>query len=86
MKTWRTRLRRRMLRGRDVVRCFYCHKVVSAGEATIDHLIPLSRGGERFESNAVIACRWCNSHKSDMEYGEFLASKVYASRVRSIAA
>lgn len=86
MRTWRTRLRRRMLRGRAVVRCFYCHHALSASEATIDHIVPVSRGGERFESNAVIACHWCNCHKSDMDYGEFLASKMFASRVRGIAA
>jgi len=40
--------------------CAYC-----GGEGgTIDHVIPLSRGGEHGDTNVVGACRRCNSSKS----------------------
>jgi hypothetical protein len=33
--------------------------------ATVDHIVPLSRGGEHTEENAQAACLRCNSAKHD---------------------
>jgi 5-methylcytosine-specific restriction endonuclease McrA len=41
-------------------RCAYCHKKT---ELSVDHIIPLSRGGTNDISNIVPACLECNSHK-----------------------
>jgi 5-methylcytosine-specific restriction endonuclease McrA len=43
--------------------CAYCYKPFSADELTIDHMIPLSRGGTNTIDNLVPACRSCNSRK-----------------------
>lgn len=40
--------------------CFYCQQ---SGEMTLDHLIPLVRGGRTSIGNLVSACRSCNSSK-----------------------
>lgn len=40
--------------------CIYCG---SRENLTLDHLIPLSRGGPDTPDNAVMACRSCNSSK-----------------------
>lgn len=42
--------------------CFYCHKV---GKMTIDHVVPISRGGRHSIGNLVSACKPCNSSKHD---------------------
>ncbi len=58
--------------------CYYCHKPLGRREKTIDHKIPLSRGGEHTYSNLVVACKQCNNDKSDMtenEYYEYLNDK-----------
>lgn len=48
----------RVLR-RDSYRCRWC-----GAEATeCDFVVPLSRGGERSDSNAVAACRRCNASR-----------------------
>lgn len=39
--------------------CFYC----PATADTIDHLLPLVRGGSNFEGNLVPCCKTCNSSK-----------------------
>jgi 5-methylcytosine-specific restriction endonuclease McrA len=39
--------------------CVYCSNLAT----TVDHVIPLSRGGTNFEGNLVPACRSCNSSK-----------------------
>ena len=43
-------------------RCFYCKKKV---RLTIDHVTPLSRGGQHVAENIVPACRNCNARKRD---------------------
>lgn len=40
-------------------RCTYCDRPA----ATVDHVVPLVRGGTNFEGNLVPACRACNSGK-----------------------
>lgn len=43
-------------------RCFYC---CCGGPMTMDHVIPLVRGGRHTIGNVVPACRSCNSSKQD---------------------
>jgi len=51
---------------RDGYRCQYCGVSVAAlGEATADHIIPSSLGGEDVADNLRTACRPCNSTKKD---------------------
>ena len=45
--------------------CFYCERILFAGEATVDHFIPTSRKGPDHWWNRVPACQKCNSEKSD---------------------
>jgi len=44
-------------------RCFYCHRRMM--RLTIDHVIPLSKGGTHTKENLVPACQSCNSRKSN---------------------
>jgi len=46
---------------RDYFTCHYC----SQPATTIDHLIPISKGGTDEASNCVAACVQCNSGKRD---------------------
>ena len=51
---------------RDNWTCHYCQKLLKNSDATVDHLVPLSRGGDRLnQDNLVAACRSCNSSKKD---------------------
>lgn len=45
-------------------RCAYCDKQLGQ-KVTIDHVIPVSRGGKHSIDNVVPACRSCNSKKRD---------------------
>jgi 5-methylcytosine-specific restriction endonuclease McrA len=43
--------------------CHYCRGQVGASGLTMDHLIPLIRGGRSVRGNMVPACKDCNSKK-----------------------
>lgn len=46
--------------------CYYCRKPFTAErKATLDHVIPLAKGGAHDISNLVLACRPCNAGKRD---------------------
>ncbi len=56
---------RRVLFCRDGWRCAYCGREGGTGDLTVDHVKPLSRGGEHAWDNVVASCRRCNHRKGD---------------------
>lgn len=44
--------------------CFYCDCKLNKKNWTIDHVIPISRGGSNWPENIVLACGPCNFSKS----------------------
>lgn len=59
------KLTRRNLLVRDGFKCQYTGEPVSPSEATIDHVVPQSRGGKTTWDNVVIACIDANRRKAD---------------------
>lgn len=56
-------------------RCHYCAAIFAPEELTMDHLVPLSRGGKASRNNVVPACKDCNSRKKyllPIEWEEYL--------------
>jgi 5-methylcytosine-specific restriction endonuclease McrA len=57
--------------------CYYCGNKFKPAELTMDHLIPVARGGKSVSGNLVPACKECNSKKKyllPMEWEEYLGS------------
>jgi 5-methylcytosine-specific restriction endonuclease McrA len=57
-------------------RCHYCSCSVPAKSLTMDHVVPLSRGGRTTKGNVVPACKTCNTAKKQllpMEWEAYLA-------------
>ncbi len=55
--------------------CHYCGKQVPPKELTLDHIVPLVRGGRSTKGNCVPACKECNSKKQSLlpiEWEEYL--------------
>jgi hypothetical protein len=57
---------REMVYKRDNYRCRYCGEQVIRATATIDHVIPYSKGGKTELNNLVTACDECNLIKHDL--------------------
>jgi 5-methylcytosine-specific restriction protein A len=43
--------------------CHYCGKKVPARALTMDHIVPIIRGGKSTKGNVVPACKECNTKK-----------------------
>lgn len=53
--------------------CAYCHVLLTPETRTLDHIVPLSRGGKHAIDNVVAACRSCNGSKQDAMLPEWRA-------------
>jgi hypothetical protein len=63
---------------RDGWSCRYCGEHLDAATATLDHVIPVSRGGTNDAENLATSCMMCNSIKSGRTLDE-VASLILAS-------
>lgn len=50
---------------RDNYECQYCGEKLAKGQCTLDHIIPVSKGGKNRWENSVCACKKCNSEKGN---------------------
>jgi 5-methylcytosine-specific restriction endonuclease McrA len=46
-------------------KCHYCMKSLKKDECTMDHVLPILRGGRSTKGNVVISCKDCNNRKKD---------------------
>jgi 5-methylcytosine-specific restriction enzyme A len=56
-------------------KCYYCDSPVPPKDLTMEHIVPISRGGKSTKSNVVPACKECNTKKKyllPVEWEEFL--------------
>ena len=57
--------------------CHYCGRQVGPKELTMDHVVPLARGGLSIKSNLAAACKTCNTKKKTLlpqEWEEYMES------------
>lgn len=50
---------------RDLYTCQYCNTPYTKSNLTLDHVIPISKGGKTEWNNIVSACNPCNANKAD---------------------
>ncbi len=60
--------------------CHYCGKKFKGADLTMDHVIPLARGGTSAQGNIVPACRSCNQEKKLATPVDELLKQVAAER------
>lgn len=66
------RLTKRNVYLRDNYICQYCGERLHDKNCSIDHVIPVSKGGKNRWDNLTTSCRLCNSYKSD----KFIKPKI----------
>ncbi len=51
--------------------CAYCFTTLSMKNATLEHVVPRSKGGRDHKSNFKTSCLACNALKADMSESAF---------------
>lgn len=80
------RMVRTLLFKRDGNHCVYCNVTLSHKTATIDHVIPLAKGGSRKSfSNLLLCCEPCNREKANQSMREFLKARKEETEIKKAA-
>jgi len=58
--------------------CHYCGQKLPREELTMDHIVPVSRGGTSTKGNVVPCCKQCNSDKKYLTPVEMLLRKKFS--------
>ncbi len=56
--------------------CHYCGKKFPPEELTLDHIVPVARGGRSTKGNLVVCCRSCNQEKKFLTPAELLLRRL----------
>lgn len=62
---------------RDRGRCFYCQQRLHRDNYTLDHKLPVSRGGGTNIKNVVLSCYWCNVDKGSLTTDEYQYKQLH---------
>lgn len=65
---WRQQLGKRI--------CYHCQAQFSPKDLTMDHLIPIVRGGKSTKNNCVPSCKDCNSKKGHKTRAEMALEEL----------
>jgi len=52
--------------------CHYCNKNFNAKDLTMDHVLPIVRGGKSTKGNIVACCKQCNNDKKYLTPAEMI--------------
>lgn len=57
---------------RDGYKCHYCEKQLTRFSATLDHIQPVSKGGDNSFENLITACLHCNAERGNKPVMDFV--------------
>ena len=68
---------------RDNFRCQICGSTASDGvKLHVDHIVPVSKGGEYTKANIIPSCRSCNASKNNSDFCKWYKTKDFYSKDR----
>ncbi len=56
--------------------CHYCGQTFEPTELTMDHILPVVRGGKSVKSNCVPCCKECNNEKKYLTPAEMILREL----------
>ena len=56
-------------------KCIYCKQHLTDENTTVDHIIPISKGGNNCQVNLTICCMNCNNERGNSDFYTYLKLK-----------
>lgn len=56
--------------------CHYCGEKFPQSELTLDHIVPVARGGRSTRGNMAVCCRQCNMEKKYLTPAEMILRQL----------
>jgi 5-methylcytosine-specific restriction endonuclease McrA len=56
-------------------KCIYCKTKLTLENATTDHIVPISEGGNNSQVNLIVCCERCNSDRGNSNFYDYLKIK-----------
>jgi len=56
-------------------KCLYCETKLSDVNATADHIIPISNGGNNCQVNLIVCCKDCNNERGNISFATYISMK-----------
>jgi CRISPR/Cas system Type II protein with McrA/HNH and RuvC-like nuclease domain len=56
-------------------RCLYCDSKLTIDNATADHIVPISEGGNNCQVNLVVCCKDCNNERGNLDFRYYMSIK-----------
>lgn len=63
--------------------CHFCGEKFPPEELTMDHLLPVARGGKSTRGNVVVCCKECNNEKKYLTPAEMILRQMEKDQQRS---
>ena len=60
----------------DKGECHYCHGKFPPEELSMDHIVPVARGGRSVKGNVVPCCKECNNRKKYLTPAEIIMEQL----------
>lgn len=80
-----SRTKKRRLFGSNIIMpCVFCNIKLTFDYATIDHIIPHSKGGPNIIENLTISCMDCNSNRGSVSFDDWKKIGLYYKIIRAL--
>jgi 5-methylcytosine-specific restriction endonuclease McrA len=56
-------------------KCLYCESRLNLENASADHIVPVSKGGNNSQLNLIVVCKDCNNERGDLDFLTYLRLK-----------
>lgn len=56
-------------------KCLYCERELNNENATTDHIVPISEGGNNCQVNLIVCCKDCNGERGNLDFKSYLVMK-----------